>query len=775
MTQPVSVLASAWLLTRLRLRRLLNQTSAVYNRPLNARKGRPATPAKNRNPWLVTGFVSIAMLFSFGNLARQAIVNLHLVLDLNLSGRMLSRGSARMPEIFSAVLSRGLTMELSLLFVIAVLMSLGTRELAQPDWDLEWLVTLPTRMRALLWIRIIERSLANPVGILTLAPTCVLIAWFSGYRWTAPLMGVAIAIPLLFLTALARTLVDTGLRLKITPSRLRNLQATTSVVSILLLYFAMSAGLPTAGGFFFDLARQFPQWPQWLPTGLAVQTLNAPGVAQTLQGCLLLFAESALILYIGIRLLESQLRHGVVAASSRESTRQSGLRPKAAPAVPTYSFASAIQRRELKLLARDRNYLVQSLVLPVIIIGSQLFITGSVRVTSLAASATTTASIAFGLAAYMLLLSAFQALNSEKGALWILFTVPRSLQSILYEKTQLWASLALIYPIAVFAAGIYISHRVDSQLLGLGAVVLLGVPIYASIAVSLGVFGCDPLAQEAQAKISITYVYLYMILSGLYTYAIFASAWSQRLVLIMLSGLLATALWQKTRDELPYLLDPAASPPARVSTSDGIIAAMLFFVFQGVAALVMGASRHPLTAFQIVVAFSIAGAITYVAVRLTYWRSETQEVPSILNRGVRIAPTLGWGCAAGLTAALCGLIYIVLVQRLGLMEEVSNPLAITLSRSALLVALAVIAAPLFEEFIFRGLIFGGLRRSLPTAQAVLLSAAVFALVHPPVSMIPVFVLGICAAVAYHRSKVLLAPMLTHAIYNAIIVGYQFTR
>jgi ABC-2 type transport system permease protein len=375
----------------------------------------------------------------------------------------------------------------------------------------------------------------------------------------------------------------------------------------------------------------------------------------------------------------------------------------------------------------------------------------------------------------MLLLSAFQALNSEKGALWILFTVPRSLQSILYEKTQLWASLALIYPIAVFAVSIFVSHRVDSQLLGLGAVVLLGVPIYASIAVSLGVFGCDPLAQDAQAKISITYVYLYMLLSGLYTYAIFASAWSQRLVLIMLSGLLASALWQKARDELPFLLDPAASPPARVSTSDGMIAAMMFFVFQGVAALAMGAGRTPLTAFQIIVVFSIAGAITYGAVRITYWRTKTQEVPSIFRRGVRLAPALGWGSAAGLIAALAGLIYVFAVKRLGLVEEVSNPLAITIVHSAWFVALAVFAAPLFEEFIFRGLIFGGLRRSTSVAQAVLISAAVFALVHPPASMIPVFMLGICTAIAYDRSKVLLAPMITHAIYNALIVGYQLAR
>jgi membrane protease YdiL (CAAX protease family) len=31
---------------------------------------------------------------------------------------------------------------------------------------------------------------------------------------------------------------------------------------------------------------------------------------------------------------------------------------------------------------------------------------------------------------------------------------------------------------------------------------------------------------------------------------------------------------------------------------------------------------------------------------------------------------------------------------------------------------------------------------------------------------------VCAAIAYERSKVLLAPMLAHAAYNAVIVGYH---
>jgi membrane protease YdiL (CAAX protease family) len=90
-----------------------------------------------------------------------------------------------------------------------------------------------------------------------------------------------------------------------------------------------------------------------------------------------------------------------------------------------------------------------------------------------------------------------------------------------------------------------------------------------------------------------------------------------------------------------------------------------------------------------------------------------------------------------------------------------------------LAALAIVAAPVFEEFIFRGLIFARLQRSFGLWAATLASAAIFAIVHPPVSVVPVFVLGVCAALVYERIRMLAAPMLVHAIYNAAVVGFQW--
>jgi membrane protease YdiL (CAAX protease family) len=82
-----------------------------------------------------------------------------------------------------------------------------------------------------------------------------------------------------------------------------------------------------------------------------------------------------------------------------------------------------------------------------------------------------------------------------------------------------------------------------------------------------------------------------------------------------------------------------------------------------------------------------------------------------------------------------------------------------------------LAAPVFEEFIFRSLIFAGLRRPLPLAGSVLLSAGIFTRVHLPASVMPAFLRGVAAAVAYERTRALLAPMLVHGLYNAAVIAY----
>src|SRR5580698_2290390 len=393
---------AVWLLTHLRLQRLANQIALVYNRRVSGR-GRQATAGKKRNRWIVSAVVVFFMLFAYGNIARQSIINLHRALDPIDGSRFATPSGA-----LTAAMTRGLAMEWSLLFVVAILGALATRELSQPDWDLEWLVTLPMRMPLLLWSRLMERTIANLIGLLTLLPAGTLMAWISGYRWTAPLVGAVAIIPLLLLAALFRTLIDTGLRMSLAPSRLRNLQAVLSVLSILLLYLVISIGLVRPLDFVMNWARHFPAWGCWLPPGLVIKTLNASDFSSRAQFALLLIFEVGMAVWIGLALLSYQLRNGVVAAGSRESGR-SAVRVVVRETHSQPGFLlGTVQRRELKLLGRDRTFLVQTLVLPVIIVFSQIFFQGRLHSSTLAGvSNATIASIAFAIAAYTLMMSAF--------------------------------------------------------------------------------------------------------------------------------------------------------------------------------------------------------------------------------------------------------------------------------------------------------------------------------------------------------------------------------
>lgn len=79
-----------------------------------------------------------------------------------------------------------------------------------------------------------------------------------------------------------------------------------------------------------------------------------------------------------------------------------------------------------------------------------------------------------------------------------------------------------------------------------------------------------------------------------------------------------------------------------------------------------------------------------------------------------------------------------------------------------------IIAPVAEEIVFRGVIFGYLRR-WGAASAVLISTALFAAIHlGPALPLTQIVGGVVFALAYHTSGSLLAPILIHSLGNLAI-------
>jgi membrane protease YdiL (CAAX protease family) len=80
---------------------------------------------------------------------------------------------------------------------------------------------------------------------------------------------------------------------------------------------------------------------------------------------------------------------------------------------------------------------------------------------------------------------------------------------------------------------------------------------------------------------------------------------------------------------------------------------------------------------------------------------------------------------------------------------------------------AAIAAPVFEEIVFRGFLLPSLTRYLPVWGAIAASAFLFAVAHLNVSeILPLATLGAVLGFVYTRSRNLLAPMLLHSLWNS---------
>lgn len=84
------------------------------------------------------------------------------------------------------------------------------------------------------------------------------------------------------------------------------------------------------------------------------------------------------------------------------------------------------------------------------------------------------------------------------------------------------------------------------------------------------------------------------------------------------------------------------------------------------------------------------------------------------------------------------------------------------------IVLALVAAPVFEELLFRGMLFPLLALRWGAAAAMLVSAFVFGLFH--LNVLGATVFGLAATVFYLRTSSLLVPMGAHFFNNAIAVG-----
>lgn len=180
------------------------------------------------------------------------------------------------------------------------------------------------------------------------------------------------------------------------------------------------------------------------------------------------------------------------------------------------------------------------------------------------------------------------------------------------------------------------------------------------------------------------------------------------------------------------------------------------------AVAILGASGLGLAALKIMTAYS------------------GEDMMEIGYRNISVKRDVKWGiggfCAALPFWAIALIITIILsltiFKNIKTPEQPFGPLIA--SGGGLVVALifilGMVIAPLVEETFFRGVLYTALRGKMQVWPAVLLSAGIFAIIHPlPGGFLPIFTLAVVFALLREKTGSLLPSMVCHSIYNGILL------
>ena len=134
---------------------------------------------------------------------------------------------------------------------------------------------------------------------------------------------------------------------------------------------------------------------------------------------------------------------------------------------------------------------------------------------------------------------------------------------------------------------------------------------------------------------------------------------------------------------------------------------------------------------------------------------------------------LVWGIGGYVAAIPLVLLVSVINQQIWQGQGGSNPLLLLALQAQDKVVLLIffvtssIAAPIFEEIMFRGFLLPSLTRYVSVTNAIIISGFIFAVAHLSLSeVLPLATLGIVLGFVYTRSRNLLAPMLLHCLWNS---------
>jgi ABC-2 type transport system permease protein len=647
-------------------------------------------------------------------------------------------------------------------------------DLARVGPGLEWLFTFPVRARALFLARAVAAPFASPLAWVVLLPFYAVVFACAGQGAFGVLSAAAAAIYIALLGGGLRVLLETTLRRALPAIWVSRVQAVLLTLSLLPL----AAGYTVA---FSPVTSGMLHWASELPSLALYEPLTLPlawalGGSQAGLAALLALGLLGVWLVASVAVAERMVQGGVTTGAGEHGAVRSRGESGVASRV---GFSRGVLLKEWRALLRDRRTRAQAFFGPLLLFGMQFVLNPSLA-RAITSNARHAATAAFAVSAFSLTTSAFTALASEGPALYWLYTAPVPLGRALLEKLWVRGVVSAVFGLLVFVVAWVTTPSLFVPSLPYAALALVGIALYAVIAVGIGTLGTDVLEPEPRRRVRPGGIYLFMLLAALFAHAIYTPSWWAKLVQLVLSALLAFAVWQKLAERLPFLLDPTEAPPPAISVADGVMAALAFFVLQSLFGFAFGDDEQP-PALTLLIAFVSAGSTVALVALFIFRRNRVPDLMRALGlrqapeRRSRSAASIALGVGSGVLAALLALAYLWIARRVPQLASRFDDARQSIDQldtdaRLWMLAVAIVAAPLFEEFIFRGILYKGFRHSVRAPLAALSSALVFALMHPAITALPVFIMAVLAATAYERTRWLMTPVAAHMTYNAIVFG-----
>lgn len=652
-----------------------------------------------------------------------------------------------------------------------------------PMW--EWLFSHPVPAGAVFLADMLSPIAANPIywG----AP--LFVGFVYGFVYDpglAMLAALLIGVPVTVAAACLGKALEIGVVLRFSPrsrGAVVGLMGWLGYASMMLFFLGLFIvpKIVNAIGRFLGIFTMLP-WP-WLKLFLGAQ---ADGSFSFLAGMAACWVAAAITAGCAVWFSAWGAQQGLSGNFGEAASR-----PKRGKKAGTKFGKEPLYRKEMLWFTRDRSAIVQAILIPMTVASFQLFnFRGLLSDVQGAWNYLSGAAILFG--TYFLWVLGPKSLASEGSALWIALTWPRGLESLLKAKAWLWSVIAscMVALVLCYAAFLFPASIWKIALVGVGWF------FFGRSMAEKSVTLVTVTSQSGEAE-KIPAGRLWAAQLGMLTFSIgvLMQEWPLAARGIVYSYITAAAMWQNFRARLPYLYDPWSEklppPPtlmhAMIAISIMVDAGAVLTGFVSLATGREGIAIAQAISYGICAAGVSIGMVSFLGDRGVALSDVLRWPATVVSRGRwdlwwhgqserdKLPWSLLLGAAAGVALGVFAHGYEAVLQHIPAAAEIIRKSQEQMaSMRGVQVSLAVMAvgfAPFAEEYLFRGLLFRALDREWGGWRAVVGSAAFFAIYHPPMSWLPVALLGIANALIFKKTGRLAPAVALHMVYNAVVLTW----